>query len=45
MCGLAPQLTTLPRASSWVQELEARVVKVIEDYKNKLVDRTEHHMG
>jgi hypothetical protein len=27
------------------QELEARIVKVIEDYTEKLQLRTEHHMG
>lgn len=27
------------------QEFEARVRKVIDDYKAKLIERTEHHMG
>ena len=27
------------------QELEARINKVIEDYKEKLQLRTDHHMG
>jgi hypothetical protein len=28
-----------------LQELEARIVTVIEDYKEKLQLRTDHHMG
>lgn len=36
-------MTSVPSGSP--QELEARVRQVIEDYRQKLEDRTDHHMG
>ena len=37
--------TLPPPTPPFPQEFEARVHQVIEDYKAKLVERTEHHMG
>lgn len=38
----SPRSLTMPFP---LQELEARIVTVIEDYKEKLQLRTDHHMG
>lgn len=46
-CGRVQPAATLPPPACGLrlQELEARINKVIEDYKEKLQLRTDHHMG